>query len=318
MGEPYRRSSKKGRVGETTLLRQASDLQCGCERDVRGDVMGQLDAGGRYVIDEEDRRRFREDGYVHLAGVLSEDEVAEVEVIYDRFLRREIEVPGKDFCDMAGDYGRDPSDFSIVNVMLPRRYFPEWQGNVYEWRTADIARQLCGEGMTIDYDQLLAKQPHKTDAVFAWHQDMAYWPETEDRRTATFWLAVDDSTVANGCMRFVPATTHEGHLRPHAPVYGGRGESHALGTELLPGDDVVTVPIARGDCTVHNERVMHGSGGNDTDGYRRAYVLAYRSEETVKIERQLGFTHSHNDQVDVLDHVGVAGETRDGQPMTFS
>ena len=272
--------------------------------------MGRLDDDGRYRIDEDDRRRFEEDGHVHLTGVLTEQEVAELEVDYDRFLRREIEVPGKDFCDMAGDYGRDPSDYSIVNVMLPRRYFPAWRGNVYERRTADIAQQLCGDGMTIDYDQLLAKQPHKTDAVFAWHQDMAYWPATEDRRTATFWLAVDDSTLANGCMRFVPATTHEDHLRPHAPVYGGRGESHALGTELRPDDQVVPRPIARGDCTVHNERVMHGSGGNETDGFRRAYILAYRSEATVKIERELGFTHSHNDELDVLEDVGVSGETR--------
>jgi phytanoyl-CoA hydroxylase len=272
--------------------------------------MGRLTSDGRYVVDVEDQRRFKENGFVHLAGVLSEHEVAEIETVYDRFLRREIEVPGNDYCDMAGDYGRDPSEFSIINVMLPRRYFPAWQGNVYERRTADIAEQLCGGGMTIDYDQLLAKQPRKTDAVFAWHQDMAYWPATEDRRTATFWLAVDDSTVENGCMRFVPATTHEEHLRPHAPVYGGRGESHALGTELRRDDEVIVMPIARGDCTVHNERVMHGSGGNDTDGFRRAYIVAYRAEATVRIERELGFTHSHNDQIDVLDQVGVAGETR--------
>lgn len=271
--------------------------------------MGRLKHDGTYVIDDDDRRRFEDDGFVHLKAVLTGDEVAEIEVTYDRFLRREIHVPGKDYCDMAGDYGRDPADYSIVNVMLPRTYFPEWQGNVVERRTADIARQLCGDGMMIDYDQLLAKQPHKTDAVFAWHQDMAYWPLTEDRRTATFWLAVDDSTVDNGCMRFVPSTTHEARLRPHTPVYGGRGESHALATDLRPGDKVIVTPIARGDCTVHNERVMHGSGGNRTAGYRRAYIIAFRSEATIKIERELGFTHSHNDASEVLDAVGVAGET---------
>ena len=115
--------------------------------------------------------------------------------MYDRFLRREIEVPGKDYCDMAGDYGRDPSDFSIVNVMLPRALLPGVAGQrVRAAHRATSREQLCGDGMTIDYDQLLAKQPHKTDAVFAWHQDMAYWPRHADRRTATFWLAVDDST----------------------------------------------------------------------------------------------------------------------------
>eukprot|EP00959_Pyramimonas_sp_CCMP1952_P226679 4739638-Pyramimonas_sp.AAC.1 len=34
---------------------------------------------------------------------------------------------------------------------------------------------------------------------------MAYWPPfTEETATATCWLALDDSTRANGCMRFIP------------------------------------------------------------------------------------------------------------------
>ena len=84
----------------------------------------------------------------------------------------------------------------------------------------------------------------------------------------------------------------------------------ALGTELRADDVVVPAPIRRGDCTVHNERVLHGSGGNFTDGYRRAYIVAMRSTDTVRIERQLGFTHSHNDERDVLDQVGVEGQSR--------
>ncbi|HUW03963.1 MAG TPA: phytanoyl-CoA dioxygenase family protein [Acidimicrobiales bacterium] len=271
-------------------------------------------AGDAYRLTEGQLADFASNGYVHLPRLLSEDEVADLEVVYDRFLTRRIEVPGKDFCDMAGDYGRDPDDFSIVNVMLPRKYHPGWRDNVFERRAASVAEQLCGPGMELDYDQLLAKRPRRDDAVFAWHQDMAYWPETPDTRTATLWLAIDDSTLENGCMRFVPSTVDEPELRAHVPQFGDRGASHALGTELRPGDEVVPVPIRRGDVTVHNERVMHGSGGNSTDGFRRAYVLAFRAAETVRAERALGFTHSHNDAGDVLDSVGVAGETRRARP----
>ncbi len=263
-----------------------------------------------YVITDEHRRQFAERGFVHLPGLLTAAEVDEIAGDYDRFLRREIEVPGKDYCDMAGDYGRDPADYSIINVMLPRRYYPAWVDNIVEQRSASVARQLCGDGMQFDYDQLLAKQPYKHDAVFAWHQDMAYWPTTPDSRTATIWLAIDDSTIENGCMRFVPATNHETTLRPHAPMYASRGTSHALGTDLLDGDVVVPMPINKGDCTVHNERVMHGSGGNNTAGFRRAYILAFRSADTVAVERALGFTHSHNDESDVLDEVGIDGQSR--------
>jgi hypothetical protein len=272
--------------------------------------MGTRNSDGTYTVTPDESDSFHRDGFVHLTGLLSEREVAELEVVYDRFLDREIEVPGKDFCDMAGDYGRDPSDYSIVNVMLPRRYFPPWQGNVLERRALSVATQLHGPGMELDYDQFLAKQPYKDDAVFAWHQDMAYWPDTPDTRTATVWCAIDDSTVENGCMRFVPATNQEDRLRRHEPVFGGRGESHALGTELLPHDDVVVKPIRRGDCTVHNERVMHGSGGNHTPGRRRAYIVAFRAADTIQTERRLGFTHSHNDEASVLDDVGLEGQTR--------
>jgi hypothetical protein len=52
--------------------------------------------------------------------------------------------------------------------------------------------------------------------------------------------------------------------------------------------------VARGDVTVHDEWVVHGSGGNYTEGTRRTYVLAYRNADAVARERALGFDHSHN------------------------
>lgn len=42
---------------------------------------------------------------------------------------------------------------------------------------------------------------------------------------------------------------------------------------------------------------MHGSSGNSTDGHRRTYVCAFRTAEIVRLERALGFDHSHNTQV---------------------
>ena len=50
-------------------------------------------------------------------------------------MRGEIEVPGKDLCDMSGNQkGRTPEQFTLYNVMLPRKYYPALQGNLYERR----------------------------------------------------------------------------------------------------------------------------------------------------------------------------------------
>jgi hypothetical protein len=123
--------------------------------------------GDRYEVSAAEIEAFRRDGYVHLRGVMAPDEMDDIEVVYDRFLRGDIAVAGKDFNDMTtGEHGTDPSGYAVVNVMLPRRYHPAWQGNVFEQRATSIAEQLCGEGMTIDFDQLLAKSPGRADAVF--------------------------------------------------------------------------------------------------------------------------------------------------------
>ena len=260
--------------------------------------------GDTYTVTDEECERFRRDGYVHLRGVLSDEELAPIDETYNRFLRGEIPVAGKDFNDMTtGEYGTERTGYAILNIMVPRRYFPDWQGNIFERRAASIAAQLCGEDMVIDFDQLLAKAPNRPEAIFHWHQDQAYWIDTDDRRTATCWLAVDDSTVENGCMQFLPGSNHE-PVRPHRPLHEDRSKSHTLVTDLYAGDEMRSVPIHRGDITVHNEGVLHGSGGNTTDNsYRRAYIVALRSKETVAEERRRGFTHSHNDDVAVLDRV---------------
>ena len=260
--------------------------------------------GDAYIVTADEIAAFRRDGYVHLRGVLSDDELAPIEAVYDQFLRGEIPVPGKDLNDMTtGEHGTDPSRYAIANVMVPRRYYPAWQGNIFEQRAHSIATQLCGEGMTIDFDQLLAKHPGRADAVFGWHQDQAYWIDTDDRRTATCWLAVEDSTIENGCMQFLVGSHHE-PVRPHRPLHGDRAASHTLVTDLRPGEEPTPVPIRRGDITVHNEGVLHGSGGNlSTHSWRKAYIVALRSESTVAQERNLGFTHSHNDTHDVLEQV---------------
>ena len=201
--------------------------------------------GDAYVVTPEQIEAFERDGYVHLPNVLTEDEMREVEEPAMRFIRGEVVPEGKDLCDMSGATDRTPDEYTVFNAMLPRRYLPSMRGNIFERRTASIATQLQrGKNMAIDYDQLLAKRPSTSDSIFAWHQDMAYWPPLEeDPSTCTCWIAIDDSTVENGCMRFLPGSGMEKELRAHAPVKlkgGDRADdesSHALCTTLTAEDE---------------------------------------------------------------------------------
>lgn len=135
-------------------------------------------APARYDVPAAAIASFREKGWAVLPGFLSEAEIAPIEADYDRFMRGEVPMPAKDFMDMSQAFdaikGKHPNDWQIVNAMLPRKYLPRMQGNVYERRAAHAAAQLFPDTkMALDYDQLLNKRPGKAGAIFAWHQDMA-------------------------------------------------------------------------------------------------------------------------------------------------
>jgi phytanoyl-CoA hydroxylase len=225
---------------------------------------------------------------------------------------------GRDCCDMSSPYGLPFDEWNLVNAVLPRIYRPEFRNNVYERRAASIGRQLLGDDATLDYDQILAKRPGKAGAIFAWHQDLGYWPtDTPDTKTATCSLALDDATPENGCLQVVPGSHLEVELRRHREAFRARGAgprdtAHTLSLELTGEDRIVDLPVHRGGVTVHNERIVHGSPGNPSQHWRRTYVLAFRSRATVEYERGIGFTHSHNDTIRWRTHLEAL--SRDENP----
>jgi len=266
--------------------------------------------GDNYWLNEDQIKDYHEKGYIILEDVITEEEMATFEPLYQEFIEGKVPDMGKDFCDMSGPYDRSFEEYQLVNAVLPRKYRPELIGNIYERRAESIAKQLIGDEITLDYDQFLAKRPNKGGAKFAWHQDLGYWPTcTPDTVTTTCSLALDDAAEDNGCLQVVPGSHLEEDLRPHRPMLsksgdaGDREDSHVLSAELTDADEIALLPVKRGSISVHNEKIVHGSGGNDSDRWRRTYIVAHRSKATVAHEREIGFTHSHNDQISWKTHL---------------
>ena len=63
------------------------------------------------------------------------------------------------------------------------------------------------------------------------------------------------------------------------------------------------LPVKRGDVTVHDEWIVHGSGGNPSDRVRKTYVAAYRDASMVDYERAIGFSHSYNNDPEVIRRI---------------
>lgn len=263
--------------------------------------------GEAYKIAGEEIEQFNELGYVVLREVLTEAEMETLDPWFDHFVEgKERDKMEKDFCDMSQPYGTPMEEFQLVNAMCPSKYRPELANNIFYKIAQSIADQLYTEGEAkMDYEQFLAKKPSKAGAEFAMHQDLGYWPKTKNTWTATFSLALSDSELINGCLQVIPGTNKEPELRKHLPKpYNGddnekisRDDSHTLVITTDASDTIVHLPVKRGDITIHDERIIHGSAGNESKAWRKTYVMAFRDANTIKEERAIGFTHSHNDEV---------------------
>src|SRR5438067_268260 len=75
----------------------------------------------------------------------------------------------------------------------------------FDERLLDIAETLVGPNIALFNASYFCKAPRNGSPVL-WHQDRWYWPIKSD--VVTLWLAIDDSTPENGCLRVIPGSQY--------------------------------------------------------------------------------------------------------------
>ena len=137
----------------------------------------------------------------------------------------------------------------------------------------EIAVALLGPDVRLYCNQVVLK-PARQGAAFAWHQDTGYVP-IEPQEYLTCWLALDDTTLANGCIRVIPGSNRWG-LQPHR-----RDEAMGDLIGYEGPDEGIPVPLKRGQVAAFSSLTLHCSGPNTTDHPRRAYVVQYAPSQSV-------------------------------------
>ncbi|MCC7494166.1 MAG: phytanoyl-CoA dioxygenase family protein [Fimbriimonadaceae bacterium] len=108
----------------------------------------------------------------------------------------------------------------------------------------------------------------------AWHQDEIYIP-TRDRSLIGAWIAIDDATVANGCLWILPGSHRPGYLFPQRDH--GRPDEFDFAQESYGFDDSaeLAVEVPAGSVVFFNGYLLHRSRRNRSAIYRRVLVNHY-------------------------------------------
>jgi hypothetical protein len=234
----------------------------------------------RPALTTEQLDAFDRDGYLTLRGITTARDLAELRDIYERMFREKTGLADGNYFDLSAS-GEEVKLLPQITMMAS--YEPRLRDTLLWRNVGAVARQLLGDTASPVFDHGIRKPAHGPKTP--WHQDFAYYGPGVRHRCVTFWVPLHDATVENGCMWFIPGS-HRGPLLDHQPLDGDPGihgleiseaefrRTHPIDLRSL-GSDVVRCPIQAGDCTLHDEMTIHGTGPNLTAAPRLAYGLAF-------------------------------------------
>lgn len=143
------------------------------------------------------------------------------------------------------------------------------------WNPAFLmaASQLLGNrSVRFWHDQLFCK-PAKHGGVVAWHQDYSYWTRTIAMQHLTCWTGLDDATIDNGCLHYVPGSHRWGLLEKPELAGEMEGLMDYLTKEQRRAFNPKPIELKQGYATFHHPLLVHGSYENRSSNSRRAFVL---------------------------------------------
>ena len=166
---------------------------------------------------------------------------------------------------------------------------PFWVRLVSDDRLLDIAEQFIGPNIALFASHYISKPPLDGQPVL-WHQDGSYWP-LEPMEVVTLWLAVDDSTPDNGCMRVIPGS-HKMGIKEHKKK---TDVPNVLSSQidLSDVDDSTAVDcvLNAGGVSVHHPNIIHGSNANNSPKRRCGLTIRYIPTTTqIKLEQRWDLT----------------------------
>ena len=163
------------------------------------------------------------------------------------------------------------------------RFLPYFQDIARSPKLLSLVRGLLGPRVKVFRDQALFKPPG--GQAKPPHQDQSYFQVKPVDDLVTAWIALDNATLENGCMCYVPSSHRHGVFpvgkMPDRPTH----HVPLIGDLELP--DPVAVPVPAGSVIFHHGCTFHHSEENKTNTWRKAIIFHYSTSDAVSDRPEL-------------------------------
>jgi non-heme Fe2+,alpha-ketoglutarate-dependent halogenase len=199
---------------------------------------------------------FNRDGYLAGIPIFDEEETDGIRRYFDELLAKTLAA------------GADSYSISTAHLRYRRVY-----DILTDARIVARVKDLIGENVIAWGSHFFCKMPGDGKRV-SWHQDSSYWPLTPSM-AMTAWLAIDDATIENACMRYIPGSHLLGHL---TYTLSENDEANVLNQTVPNAESLgrpLDVELKAGEISIHSDLLLHGSEANRSSKRRCGLTLRY-------------------------------------------
>lgn len=206
---------------------------------------------------------FAQNGFVIIPRMFDLNEVKEIKREMLRILdevRRQ-----------AVESGKDPNQIANngVYVGLAARS-PFFRQAVRDRRLLDVLEAILSPNIAFLSDKMVFKN-RDTDFGSPWHQDWPYW---KGSHKVSVWVALDDATVENGCLKLLPGS-HKSFVIHDGEAKDGYGFGHRLRPESVDESKAITAELEAGGAVFFHDLTLHSSHPNRSKKDRWVWIPTY-------------------------------------------
>ena len=229
------------------------------------------------VLNQAQVKSWLEHGYLVVPNLLAAAEIDELKKEAADLAR------GKYPCENLQPFPQDMSDAEVLNSILaihhPHLISPVIVNYVTHPKISGALSQITGahlpywDGSVKCMQTMMFVKPPQFQGQ-AWHQDELYI-QTRDRSLTGAWVAIDDATERNGCLRVISGSHRMGYLYPQCEHE--EPEEYDSGLMSCRFDESPSIPVEAeaGSVIFFHGYLLHCSKRNRSDHYRRALVMHY-------------------------------------------
>lgn len=174
------------------------------------------------------------------------------------------------------EQNQPPTGSLIRRIYEPCTYYPAFREFSDSPRVLDTVDSLLGPNLVFHYSKINMKPP-AIGSVVEWHQDLTYYPLTNDS-SVTLLIYLDDATVVNGCLQVLTG-------RHKDPVLNHTFDGYFVGkvTEAIDESEAIPLEGKAGTAVFMHCLTPHSSVTNTSSQPRRTLILSYRAADAFPI-----------------------------------